>query len=49
MPLKYVITSMEHDPQVLNDAARGNLPEEKMLGITPNPGITYMGPHEERF
>ena len=27
---------MEHDPQVLNDAARGNLPEEKMLGIIWN-------------
>ena len=33
MDLKYVITSMEHDPKVLEDKGRGDDPIERLLGL----------------
>ena len=40
MPLKYCVTSVKHDPKVLDDPVRGSMPQETMLCIIWNI-ITY--------
>ena len=58
MNLKYVITSSEFDPEVLEDKGRGDDPIEQLLGLNWNlktdtilakPRYNYLVPLEEPY